>query len=162
MWFASDDGRSRDDGGMTDRPATAARPCAVHACPAPGSDPTHVLNAAPAATLPHLLPLCDEHWREVERGAEWFAEERPGERGQRGVNVVIGKELVGRRIAVAEEDGVVWRRGGFSARLDAERNFGVLGVEGRLYGSDQRARLDLALTPDVVRKLRSILRLYDG
>jgi hypothetical protein len=57
---------------------------------------------------------------------------------------------------------VGWRRGGFSARLDPERNFGVLAVEGRLYGSDLRAGLDLALTPDVVRKLRSILRLYDG
>jgi hypothetical protein len=147
---------------VTVRPETTAGHCAVHGCPASGSDPSHVVNAAPAATLPHLLPLCDEHWREVELGAEWFAEERPGERGQRGVHVVIGKELLGRRIAVADEDGVVWQRGGFSARLDAERNFGVLGVAGRLYGSDEQARLHLALTPDVVRKLRSILRLYDG
>jgi hypothetical protein len=148
--------------GMTDRPAALARPCAALACAGTCTDFAHVVNAAPAATLPHPLPLCAEHWRQVEQGDEWFAEERPGERGQRGVDVVIGDALVERRIAVAVEDGVGWRRGGFSARLDPERNFGVLAVEGRLYGSDLRVGLDLALTPDVVRKLRSILRLYDG
>jgi hypothetical protein len=147
---------------MTDRPAASPRPCAVVACPGTCVDPDHSVNVAPAATLPYRVPLCPEHWHQVEKGDEWFAEERPGERGQRGVDVVIGKELVGRRIAVAVEDDVVWRRGGFSARLDPERNFGVLGIEGRLYGSDERARLDLALTPDVVKKLRAILRLYDG
>ena len=35
-------------------------------------------------------------------------------------------------------------------------------VEGRIYGSDERAHLDLALTPDVVRTLRRIVGLYDG
>jgi hypothetical protein len=152
----------RDDATMTDRPVAPSRPCAARGCTGSGTDPAHVVNVAPAATLPYRVPLCPEHWREVEQGAEWFAEERPGERGERGVDVVIGKDLVDRRIAVAEEDGVVWRRGGFSARLDPERNFGLLAVEGRLYGSDERARLDLALTPDVVRTLRSIVRLYDG
>jgi hypothetical protein len=147
---------------MTDRPAAPARPCAVLGCAGTCTDAAHSVNAAPAATLPHPLPLCAGHWRAVEQGAEWFAEERPGERGRRGVDVVIGTELVGRRITVAAEDGVAWRRGGFSARLDRERNFGVLAVEGRVYGSDEHVRLDLALTPDVVRKLRSIVRLYDG
>jgi hypothetical protein len=147
---------------MTDRPAAPARPCAVVACAGTCTDPAHAVNAAPAATLPHPLALCAEHWREVEQGAEWFAEERPGERGQRGVDVVIGKELVARRIAVAQDDGVTWRRGGFSARLDPDRNFGVLHIEGRVYGSDDRAHLDLALTPEVVRTLRRIVALYDG
>ena len=147
---------------MTDRPAAPARPCAVTACAGTCTDPGHVVNAAQAAALPHLLPLCAEHWGEVERGAEWFAEERPGERGQRRVAVVLGPELVARRITVAAEDGVRWERGGFSPRLDPVRNFGVLRIEGRVHGSDESARLDLALTPAVVRTLRSILRLYDG
>jgi hypothetical protein len=146
---------------MTDRPAPAP-PCAVVSCAGTFVDPAHVVNAAPAATLPHPLPLCPEHWSRVEQGAEWFAEERPGERGQRGVDVVLGTELVERRIVVAEEDGVAWRRGGFSARLDADRNFGVLVIEGRIYGSDDLARLDLALTPDVVRTLRRLVGLYDA
>jgi hypothetical protein len=120
------------------------------------------VNAAPAATLPHPLALCGEHWREIEQGAEWFAEERPGERGRRGVDIVIGAELVARRIAVADEDGVTWRRGGFSARLDAERNFGTLSIDGRVYGSDERVHVDLALTPHVVRTLRRVVGLYDG
>jgi hypothetical protein len=146
---------------MTDPPPATAWPCSVLGCGGTCADPAHTVNAAPAATLPHPLALCPEHWREVEQGAEWFAEERPGERGQRGVHVVLGQELAERRIAVADDEGVAWRRGGFSARLDRERNFGVLVVEGRIYGSDERARLDLALTPDVVRTLRSIVRLYD-
>jgi hypothetical protein len=146
---------------MTDPSPATARPCTVLGCGGTCTDPAHTVNAASAATLPHPLALCPEHWREVEQGAEWFAEERPGERGQRGVHVVIGQELAERRIAVADDEGVAWRRGGFSARLDRERNFGVLAVEGRIYGSDERARLDLALTPDVVRTLRSIVRLYD-
>jgi hypothetical protein len=119
------------------------------------------VDVAPAAALPHPLPLCAEHWREVEQGAAWFAEERPGGRGQRGVDVVIGAELVARRIAVADEDGVGWRRGGFSPRLDAGRNFGVLRIRGQVWGSREHAHLDLALTPDVLRALRSVVALYD-
>ena len=141
----------------------SARPCAVPGCAGTCTDSAHAVNAAPAATLPHFLPLCEAHWREIEADAEWFAEERLGERGRRGIDVVMGEDLTARRIVVAaDEDGVAWRRGGFSARLDRERNFGVLAIEGRVYGSDEHAHLDLALTPDVVRTLRSIVRLYDA
>ena len=80
----------------------------------------------------------------------WFAEERAGERGQRGVDVVLGGELAKRGIALADGDGVTWRRGGFSRSSTPRRNFGVLAVEGRVFGSDERVQLDLALTPAVV------------
>ena len=63
---------------------------------------------------------------------------------------------------MSAEDGISWRRGGFTPRLDPDRNFGVLRIEGRVYGSDDPATLDLALTPDVVRTLRSVVRLYDA
>ena len=123
-------------------------------------DPVHTLNVAPAAALSHLVPLCPEHWARIEQGVAWFAQERAGEPGRRGVDVVLGDELVGRRIAVAEEHDVTWRRGGFSPQLDPRRNFGVLAVEGRVHGSDERVRLDLALTPGVVAQLRALVRLY--
>ena len=72
----------------------------------------------------------------------------------------MGDELARRRLVVAEGHGVTWRRGGFSPQLDPRRNFGVLAVEGRVFGSDERAQLDLALTPAVVAKLRALVRLY--
>jgi hypothetical protein len=144
---------------MPDRPA-AARTCAVLGCAAASTDPADVVNVAPAETLAYPVPLCPEHRQQIEQGAAWFAEERSGERGQRGVDVVLGDELIKRGIAVADDDGVTWRRGGFSPQLDARRNFGVLAVEGRIHGSDKRVQLDLALTPAVVARLRVLLRLY--
>jgi hypothetical protein len=138
------------------------RPCAVAACSGTGVDPAHALDVAPAATLPYRVPLCPVHWQQVEHGAEWFAEETPGERGRPVVAVVMGDELAARRLTVATDDGVGWRRGGFNPLLDPDRNFGVLHVDGRMYGSDDVARLDLVLTPDVVRALRSLVRLYDA
>lgn len=147
---------------MPDRPAAVARTCAVLGCEATSTDPAHVVDVAPAATLPYRVPICPAHRHSLDEGAEWFAEETSGERGRPGVGIVTGGELAARRLVVAGEDEVGWRRGGFSARLDADRNFGVLTVEGRIYGSDERERLDLALTPDVVRALRRIVGLYDG
>lgn len=141
---------------MTDGPF----PCAVVGCERASTDPEHAVNAAPAEGLPHLVPLCPGHWRDVAEGAEWFAEERPGDPSTRGVQVVIGPDLVKRSLVVADDGDVTWRRGGFSARLDPGRNFGVLRMEGRVYGSDERARFDLALTPAAVQQLRSVLRLY--
>jgi hypothetical protein len=129
-------------------------------CPDACIDVTHTVNVAPAATFPHPVPLCPQHWQRIEEGAAWFAEERPGERGQRGVDVVMGDELAKRGVAVADADGVSWRRGGFSPQLDPRRNFGVLAVEGRVYGSDEQVQLDLALTPRVVARLRALVRLY--
>lgn len=144
---------------MPDRPA-AARTCTVLGCEATSAGPADVVNVAPAETLPYPVPLCPEHRQQIEQGATWFAEERGGERGQRGVDVVLGDELAGRGIAVADGEGVTWRRGGFSPQIDARRNFGVLAVEGSVFGSDERVRLDLALTPAVVARLRALVRLY--
>lgn len=145
---------------MPDRPAAAARACTVLGCDASSTDPAHVVNVAPAETLPYPVPLCPEHLQRIEQGAAWFAEERPGDRERRRVDVVLGDELATRGIAVADAEGVTWRRGGFSPQLDPRRNFGVLAVEGRVYGSDERVRLDLALTPDVVARLRALVQLY--
>jgi hypothetical protein len=145
---------------MPDRPAAAVRICAVLACETASTDPADVINVAPAQTLPYPVPLCPEHRQQIAQGAAWFAEERAGERGQRGVDVVLGGELAERGIALADGDGVTWRRGGFSPQLDPRRNFGVLAVEGRVFGSDERVQLDLALTPAVVAKLRALVRLY--
>ena len=145
----------------TDRPAPA-RPCAVVACAGTCVDPALVVNVAPAATLPYRVPLCPAHRSSLDEGADWFAEETSGERGRPGVGIVTGDELVARRLVVAGEDEVGWRRGGFTPRLDPDRNFGVLHVEGSVYGSDDRAHMDLVLTPDVVRTLRSVVRLYDA
>jgi hypothetical protein len=145
---------------MTDRPATPARPCAVPGCAGTCTDPGHVVNAAPAAALPYPLPLCPEHWRAVEQGAEWVATERSGDRTTRGVQLLLGDELVRRRLLVAEGAGVEWRRAGFSAPLAPDRNLGVLGVEGRVYGSAERVSVELVLTPAVVTRLRSVLGLY--
>ena len=147
---------------MSDRPAAAARTCAVLGCEAASTDPAHVVDVAPAATLPYRVPLCPAHRRSLDEGAEWFAEETSGERGRPGVGIVTGDDLVARRLVVAGEDEVGWRRGGFTPRLDPDRNFGVLHVEGRVYGSDERARVDVVLTPDVVRTLRRLVPLYDA
>ena len=122
--------------------------------------PAHVVNVAPAATFPYPVALCPQHWQRVEEGVAWFAEEPPGDRERRGVDVVMGDELAKRGIAVADGQGVTSHRGGFSPQLDPRRNFGVLVVEGHTYGSDERVRLDLALTPAVVGKLRTLVRLY--
>jgi hypothetical protein len=127
-----------------------------HAC----IDSAHAVNVAPAATFPYPVPLCPQHWQLIEEGAAWFAEERPGDRERRGVDVVMGDELAERGVAVADADGVTWRRGGFSPQLDPRRNFGVLAVEGRIYGSDEQVQLDLALTPRVVARLRTLVQLY--
>ena len=145
---------------MNGRPTAPSSPCSVVGCRRTCTDPAHVVNVAPEATFPHPVPLCDEHSQQIEQGAAWFAEERPGDREQRGVDVVLGDELVRRGIAVADHDGVTWRRGGFSPQLDPRRNFGVLAVEGRVFGSDDRVQLDVALTPDVVARLRALVRLY--
>ena len=145
---------------MTDRPAAPPQPCTVVGCPDTCVDPAHVVNVAPAATFAYPVPLCPQHRQRIEGGAAWFAEERPGDREQRGVDVVMGDELAERGIAVAGAEGVTWRRGGFSPQLDPRRNFGVLAVEGRVYGSGERVQLDLALTPDVVARLRALVRLY--
>jgi hypothetical protein len=118
------------------------------------------VNVAPEATFPYPVPLCPGHWQRIEQGEAWFAEERAGDRERRGVDVVMGDELAKRRIAVADADGVTWRRGGFSPQLDPRRNFGVLVVEGRVHGSAERVQLDLALTPGVVARLRTLVRLY--
>ena len=147
---------------MPDRPATAVRTCAVLACETASTDPADVINVAPAATLPYRVPLCPAHRRSLDEGAEWFAEETSGERGRPGVGIVTGDGLVARRLVVSGEDEVGWRRGGFTPRLDPDRNFGVLHVEGRVYGSDNRSHVDVVLTPDVVRTLRRLVRLYDA
>jgi hypothetical protein len=147
---------------MPERPAAAARTCAVLGCEATSTDPAHVVDVAPAATLPYRVPICPAHRRSLDEGGDWFAEETSGERGRPGVGIVTGDELVARRLVVAREDEVGWRRGGFTPRLDPDRNFGVLHVEGRVHGSDDRAHMDLVLTPDVVRTLRSVVRLYDA
>jgi hypothetical protein len=139
---------------------SGSRPCAVAACDDCNVDAAHAVDTRPPGALPLRAALCPRHWRQVVEGAEWFAEEQPGDPDRRGIRIVMGAELAGRDLAVVEEPGIVWRRGGFSAGLDPERNFGVLGIEGRVYGSDERRRLDLALTPAAVRQLRSVLRLY--
>jgi hypothetical protein len=144
---------------MTDGPI-ASTPCAVANCRRSNIDPQHVVDTRPAGALPLRVPLCPDHWEHVERGGEWLAEEEPGEPGRRGIRVVLGNDLVERGITVANESDIAWRRGGFSSMLDPQRNVGVLGIEGRVYGSDRRARLDLALTPEAVRQLRFALRLY--
>ena len=143
---------------MTDRPIDCA--CSVLGCQKTSVDPAHTVNVAPAETFPYPVPICPDHWRQIEQGAAWFAEERRGDRERRGVDVVMGDELAKRGIAVADADGVTWRRGGFSPQLDPRRNFGVLVVEGRVYGSDEHVQLDLALTPGVVSQLRALVRLY--
>ena len=145
---------------MTERPPAPTRPCAAAGCECACLDPDHAVNAAPAGALPHPVPLCPEHWTHVARGGAWFATERPGDRATRGVEVLTGDELVRRGLVVAEGDGLTWQRGGFCAPLAADRNLGVLSVDGRVYGSAEPVRLDLVLTPDAVRRLRSVLALY--
>ena len=116
------------------------------------------MNVAPADGLPVRAPLCPAHWQHVEQGGEWFAEEKLGDPRTRGIQVVTGDDLPQRRLAVAE--GLTWRRGGFSPQLDPQRNFGVLRIKGHVYGSDERVHVDLTLTPDARRQLRSVLTLY--
>jgi hypothetical protein len=145
---------------MTDRPSESARPCAVVGCERECTDPEHVVNAAPAEGLPHRVALCPDHWMHVDQGEEWFAEEKPGDRATRGIQIVTGAELVKRGLVVAGDGDVTWRRGGFSARLDPAANFGILSMDGRVYGSDERVHFDLALTPAAVEQLRAVLRWY--
>jgi hypothetical protein len=132
----------------------------VVGCEHESTDVGHVVNSAPAEGLPHPVPLCPEHFQHIEEGGEWFAEEEAGDPATRGVRVVTGAELVARGLVVTGDEAITWRQGGFSPRLDAGRNFGVLRIEGRVYGSGERARLDLALTPEAVQQLRHALRLY--
>ena len=146
---------------MTDESIAFSQPCAVVPCEGRCVEPTHAVNIAPADALPLRVPLCPSHWTHVDLGGEWFAEERPGDPRTRAVDVVMGDELARRRLVVAEGHGVTWRRGGFSPQLDPRRNFGILSVEGPVYGSDERVHVDLTLTPDVLEQLRSVLRLYD-
>ena len=145
---------------MPDRPPVPDRPCTTVGCANTCTDPAHVVNAAPVGALPYPAPLCLEHWRAVAGGAEWLATEQAGDRATRGVAVLLGAELARRRLAVPAGTGLTWRPGGFSAHLAPDRNVGVLGVEGRVYGSDERVHLELVLTPDAVTQLRAVLRLY--
>jgi hypothetical protein len=145
---------------MTDDPIAFFQPCTVVRCEGTCTDPAHTVNVAPADGLARRVPLCPPHWQHVDHGGEWFAEERPGDPRSRGIQVVMGDELARRGLTVAEGSGLTWRRGGFSPQLDPQRNFGVLGVEGRIYGSDARVQLGLALTPGAIEQLRSVLRLY--
>jgi hypothetical protein len=145
---------------MTEQAIAPSRPCTVVGCAGTCVDAMHAVNVAPAGGLPFRAPLCPPHWQHVEQGGEWFAEEKPGDPRTRGIQVVTGDDLARRRLAVAEGPGLTWRRGGFSPQLDPRRNFGVLRVEGRFYGSAERVHVDLALTPDAIRQLRSVLKLY--
>jgi hypothetical protein len=145
---------------VANQPTALSRPCTAAGCQGTSTDPTHVVNLAPAGGLPVHAPLCALHRQQIDEGVEWFAEEKPGDPRTRGIEVVLGDELLKRRVAVAEEPGLTWRRGGFSPQLDPRRNFGVLGIEGRVYGSDERVHLDLVLTPDVLDQLRAVVRLY--
>ena len=72
----------------------------------------------------------------------------------------MGDELAERGIAVADGDGVTWRRGGFSPQLDPRRNFGVLAVEGRVFGSDERVSSISPSPRPSWPKLRALVRLY--
>jgi hypothetical protein len=145
---------------MTDEPTAFSRPCAVASCEGTCTDPAQAVDVAPEGGLPRRAPLCPPHWQHVDQGAEWFAEEKPGDRRTRGIQVVLGDELMKRGLAVVRGPGITWRRGGFSPQLDPRRNFGVLAVEARVYGSDERVQLALALTPDAIEQLRSVLQLY--
>jgi hypothetical protein len=145
---------------MTNRPLASPRPCAVVGCEHESTDPEHVVNAAPAEGLPHPVALCADHWLHIEQGGEWFAEEKPGDPATRGIRILTGVELPKRGLVVAGDTGITWCRGGFSPQLDPGRNFGILSIEGRIHGSEERARLDLALTPAAVEQLRFALRLY--
>ena len=136
---------------MPDRPAAAVRTCAVLACETASTDPADVINVAPAETLPYPVPLCPEHRQQIARARPGSPRSAPASAGAAGRRRRHwAGELVERGIALADGDGVRWRRGGFSPRLDPRRNFGVLAVEGRVFGSDERVQLDLVLTPAVV------------
>jgi hypothetical protein len=145
---------------MTDRPIAPSRPCGVVGCEHESTEAGHTVNAAPADGLPHPVPLCPAHFLHVQQGGEWFAEEKPGDPATRSIRVVTGIDLAERGLVVSGDAGITWRRGGFSAQLDPGRNFGILRIEGRVYGSAEDAHLDLALTPSAVEQLRSVLRLY--
>jgi hypothetical protein len=119
------------------------------------------VNLAPAGGLPRRAPLCSAHWQHVDQGGEWFAEEKPGDPRTPRIQVVTGDELAKRRLTVADGASLTWHRGGFSPHLDPRRNFGILRIEGRVYGSDdERVHVDLTLTPEALRQLRSVLKLY--
>jgi hypothetical protein len=145
---------------MTDEPTGSSRPCTATGCAGTCVDPAHAVNVAPAGGLPVRAPLCPPHWQHVDGGGEWFAEERAGDLRTRGIQVVTGDDLARRRLVVPEGPGLTWHRGGFSPQLDPGRNFGVLRVEGRVQGSDERVHVDLALTPGALAQLRAVLKLY--
>ena len=143
------------------RPARPRASCFVLACDGAISSPDHSVEITPTDALRMPAMLCAEHWLRIDEGEPWMWDSDPGDPADTGPtadsrigHILMGRHLVERGIVVADQPGDITNRPSvFSPHL-GDRFTPTLSIEGRVFGSNQRAHIEVALTPETIKHLR--------
>lgn len=127
------------------------------------SSSDHYVQAASSTAIHMPEFLCAEHWLRInDQDEPWMWDTDPGDPrstrpGVRPGHILMGQYLVDRRIVVANQPGDIAQRADMFSPQLGDHFTRTLIVEGTVFGSDQRAHVELALTPETVDRLRRIL-----